>query len=87
MLKAGYYVTVYDAGRHGFLLGPFRSKRIAERNVERGRQMADRHNDHAWFYAYGTARVKEDIPEARPAVFADHQCSACAEEGGQACSN
>jgi hypothetical protein len=82
MLQAGYYATVYDAGRHGFLLGPFRSKRTAERNVEPARQMAYRHDDRAWFYAFGTARVKVDIPGARPAVFADHQCSAC-EEGEQ----
>ncbi len=80
MLRAGYYATVYDAGRHGFLLGPFRAKRTAERNVERARQMAYRHDVRAWFYAYGTARVKVDIAAARPAVFADHQCSECSKE-------
>ncbi len=81
MLRAGYYVTVIDAGRHGFLLGPYRSKRTAERNVERGRRMALQHNDRAWFYAYGTARVKVSISTAKPAVFADHQCSVTCEKG------
>ena len=81
MLRAGYYVTVADAGRHGFLLGPYRAKRTAEVNVVRGRRMAIRHNDRAWFYGYGTGRVKVDISEAKPAMFADHRCSATCEKG------
>lgn len=87
MLRAGYYVTVVDAGRYGFLLGPYRAKRTAKRNVERGRRMAIWHNDRAWFYGYGTGRVKADIPEAKPAMFADHRCSETCEEGEQPCSN
>ncbi len=81
MLRAGYYVTVADAGRHGFLLGPYRAKRTAERNVARGRRMALLHNDRAWFYSFGTGRVKASIPEAKPAVFTDHQCSVTCEKG------
>ena len=77
MLQAGYYVTVKDADRRGFLLGPFGSKGEAQNNVELGRKLAIKHNDRAWFYAYGTALVKADIPQMKPAVFANHACVNC----------
>ena len=77
MLKTGYYVTVEDAGRHGFLLGPLGTKKEAENNVALGRKLATQHNDRAWFYSYGTARVKQDIPQAKPAIFNKHSCPTC----------
>ena len=70
MLKTGFYVTVVDAGRRGFLLGPFDSHEEAKSNIERGRDLAIKNNVRAHFYGYGTARVKQDIPSMKPAVFA-----------------
>lgn len=75
MLQAGFYVTVIDAGRRGFLLGPFGSHKEAKSNVALGRKLAIEHNDRAWFYGYGTALVKRDIPNTEPAIFAGHSCS------------
>lgn len=75
MLRAGFYVTVIDAGRRGFLLGPFGSHKEAKDNVEVGRNLAIKHNDRAWFYGYGTALVKQDTPNMKPAIFAGHSCS------------
>lgn len=77
MLQRGFYVTVQDAGRHGFLLGPFASKREAEANVKLGKDLANAHNDWAWAYSYGTALVKQDIATAQPAVFDGHACPTC----------
>ena len=49
-----YYVTVRDAGRSGFLLGPFPTRALAMDHVER--------DGMAWFYSYGTARVPHGSP-------------------------
>lgn len=57
-----YYVTVQDAGRTGFLLGPYADVRDALANVTRGRDLACARNKWAWFYAYGTARVPIGTP-------------------------
>lgn len=76
-LEIGFYVTVYDAGKHGFLLGPFGTKKEAENNVDLGRKLAEAHDSWACFYAFGTARVKERIERAKPPVFDGHSCSRC----------
>jgi len=52
-----FYVTVRDAGRTGFLLGPYDTHPDALQEVDRGRRLAIAANDRAWFYAYGTASV------------------------------
>ena len=52
-----FYVTVRDAGRTGFLLGPYRTHRQALANVERGRELAEKADRWAHFYAFGTAKV------------------------------
>lgn len=52
-----FYVTVRDASRTGFLLGPYSDLRDALANVRRGRDLANEHNSRAWFYSYGTSRL------------------------------
>jgi hypothetical protein len=52
-----FYVTVRDAGRTGFLLGPYADVREALANVDRGRDLACAANLRGWFYAYGTSRL------------------------------
>lgn len=52
-----YYVTVRDAGRTGWLLGPYDTHALALENVERGRRLAEQANAYAHFYAFGTASV------------------------------
>ena len=60
-----YYVTVRDAGRTGFLLGPYSTHDEARMNVGRARDLARKHDDRAAFYAFGTAST----PKARRTVF------------------
>ena len=55
-----FYVTVRDAGKVGFLLGPYDDIRDALDNVRRGRALACAANSRAWFYAYGVTRVAID---------------------------
>jgi hypothetical protein len=50
-----FFVTVRDAGRTGFLMGPYATHADAISEVERGRELAQKANAWAWFYAYGTA--------------------------------
>jgi hypothetical protein len=64
-----FYVTVRDAGRTGFLLGPYDTHPEALTNVDRGRKLAIAANDRAWFYAYGTASVTR--AEIIKTVFGD----------------
>lgn len=52
-----FYVTVRDAGRTGFLLGPYGDIRTALENVERGNKLAQAANSRAYFYAYGVSRL------------------------------
>lgn len=53
-----FYVTVRDAGKVGFLLGPLATKAEAEARVEDVRGMATELNSWAAFYAFGTSRWK-----------------------------
>lgn len=55
-----YYVTVIDAGRHGFLLGPYDTHEQALEQVQTGKERAMAANTWAHFYAYGTARVPKE---------------------------
>ncbi len=50
------HVTVRDAGRTGWLLGPYEDHHAAIAQVDRGRELACAANSRAWFYAFGTAR-------------------------------
>jgi hypothetical protein len=50
-----FFVTVRDAGRTAFLLGPYATHEDALTEVERGRELAQNANTWAWFYAFGTA--------------------------------
>lgn len=57
ILTGGFYVTVKDGRRTGFLLGPYDEWTDALGNVDRGRKLAQGANSRAAFYAYGTARL------------------------------
>lgn len=52
-----FYVTVRDAGRTGFLLGPYSDIRAALSNVKRGSDLAQAANSRSVFYAYGVSRL------------------------------
>lgn len=67
--EGDFYVTVQDAGRTGFLLGPYSDVREALANVQRGRSLACEANSRAVFYAYGTSRLPIGTPNV-PVVFA-----------------
>ena len=55
--EGDFYVTVRDAGRTGFLLGPYDDIRKALANVARGRELAERATWRAAFYAFGVSRL------------------------------
>jgi hypothetical protein len=50
-----FYVTVRDAGRTGFLLGPYDTHPEALQNVDQARALAEAADPWAHFYAFGTA--------------------------------
>lgn len=54
---AAFYVTVVDAGRVGYLAGPFASHPAALAMVEPSRRIADTLDPWAHFYAFGTAAL------------------------------
>ena len=56
-----FYVTVRDAGRTGFLLGPYPTGSEARSNVKRGQQLAEQANSRACFYAYGTSSAPAEV--------------------------
>lgn len=65
-----YYVTVRDdTGRTGWLLGPYDAKQAAQINVARAIDLAHRHNERAWFYAYGVASVPRGLAHFVRPVF------------------
>jgi hypothetical protein len=55
--EGDFYVTVRDAGRTGFLLGPYQDYRDALANQRRGADLAQKADCRAAFYAYGTSRL------------------------------
>lgn len=56
-----YYVTVRDAGRVGFLLGPYATHEEALASVERGRDLAEKSDPYSWFHAFGTTSTTRQI--------------------------
>lgn len=58
-MPLGYYVTVRDAGKTGFLLGPYRTRGEALESVDAGRELALKADAFAHFYAFGTAKAAE----------------------------
>lgn len=58
----GYYVSVIDGPRKGFLLGPYDTHAEALENVDRGRELALKTDNasRTWFYSYGTCRIERD---------------------------
>lgn len=63
-----HYVTARDAGRTALLLGPFRTREEAERWVDKVRMTASEVDVRAWFYTYGTSRVRY-LSDARPGLL------------------
>lgn len=62
MSVEGYYVTVRDGGRTGFLVGPLRTHRQALDRVDDARLLAREANDRAIWYEYGTSKVTGESP-------------------------
>lgn len=59
----GFYVSVVNGSRYGFLLGPYDSHNEALTNVDRGKSLAIDADPFADFYAFGTCRLeRETLP-------------------------
>lgn len=67
-IEPGYYVTVRDAGRTGFLAGPYKTKKAAEAKVDTARKRAHEADPWSWFYAFGVCRVKAALKLRRGSV-------------------
>lgn len=52
-----YFVSVRDAGRTGYLLGPYRDHQAALANVERARNLAGAADPWSHFYSFGTCKA------------------------------
>lgn len=52
----GFYVTIRNGKRMGWLLGPYSTHDEALANVERGKELAIAADPFAVFYWFGTAR-------------------------------
>lgn len=63
--QVGFYVTVKDGSRTGFLVGPLATHEEALALVEPVREIAESRNDRARWYAFGTARVEGPSPVRR----------------------
>jgi hypothetical protein len=53
----GFYVTVKDGRRTGWLLGPYATHGEALAHVDDGRRLARAVDDRAAWYAFGTSRI------------------------------
>lgn len=63
-MRQGFYVTVKDAGKTGWLLGPYPDHPAALRRVPDGRRIAEQASAWAAFYTYGTSRrVADRLPD------------------------
>lgn len=54
-----YYVSVVSGDRYGLLAGPFDTHQSALDRVDECRGLAERHDERACWYAFGTCR-RED---------------------------
>lgn len=64
-----YFVTARrDDGMPAFLLGPYDSHLESLENVEAGRRLAESADPRAYWYRYGTCRIKDGCALPR-AVF------------------
>ena len=64
-----FYVSVIDGSRYGFLAGPYDTHEEALAMVEPAKKMAQKLDDWAWFYAFGT--VKAPLGYSKPGVLND----------------
>lgn len=64
-----FYVTVTDAGRVGFLAGPYVTRMCAEGAVAEAKRRANEADPFAHFYAYGVSRWKGAKADAPKSVF------------------
>lgn len=54
-----FYVTVISGPRWAALAGPFRTHEEALAKVDACRELAQKADAFAWFYAYGTAKLSD----------------------------
>lgn len=61
-----YYVTAIDGKRVAYLLGPFAWHLQALELVGAAQAKAEELDPRAFWYAYGTARIPDDVPKPHP---------------------
>ena len=67
-ISPGYYVTVREAKRVGFLAGPYDTHAEALAKVDEATRRAKEADAWAHFYAFGTTRVNAQIALKRGGV-------------------
>ncbi len=53
-----YYVSAIDAGRTFLMAGPYTLHGAALADVDKVRDIANKHDGRAWFMAWGTVRIE-----------------------------
>lgn len=65
-MAKGFYVTMKDAKRTAWLLGPFNEHKVALEAVAVTRQYAINMDAWAHFYAFGTSSIEADeLPKGK----------------------
>ncbi len=64
-----FFVTIQDAGRTGWLLGPYPTHYDALQEVGRGKELAVEARQDMWFASFGTASVPESEASRIKPVF------------------
>lgn len=61
-----FYVSAVDGDRVWALLGPLPNHELALRMIRPVREMGVKGNPWAAFYSFGSFRIKDDEPDAKP---------------------
>lgn len=61
--NGGYYVTAVDGPSWWKMAGPYQTHAEALADVDRAREIANKHDGRAWFMGWGTAHVKAGAVE------------------------
>jgi len=67
-IEVGYYVTIRDAGRVGFLMGPYATHAEALSRVEEASERTECVDPWAHFAEFGTTRIKAPLTLRRGGV-------------------
>ena len=60
-----FYVSIVDGSKFALMAGPFRIHQEALDQVEPARKIGNELDDRAWFYGWGTVKMKNGHKEGK----------------------